>query len=339
MVKKQYAAVDILKFTCALLVVTIHTAPFMDISPDIDFFIVQILGRLAVPFFFIISGYFAFLHIDFTKPWKDEQNLAYIKKYLWRIIKLYLLWSLLYFPLTIHDGLQGGLTITYFIRYIRDFFLNGSYYHLWYLPGLIFASAFIYYLLLKFGKKKTLFTVIILYIIGSAFNIYSVAFSDNSFIALYSSLFLTTRNGLFFGSIFVFLGAVLANYDDYMDKKTCLMAGSISFFAMIAEVYILKNFGFMHSLASMYIFLVPTIFFFFQYLMQLDIPYKPFYKVLRNMSLLIYVSHIIFIVILNYLVPSWNSLIIYIGVIILSSLFAYGIMIASRRYPILKNLY
>lgn len=337
--KKQYAAIDIVKFICALLVVAIHTAPLMEISPESNFFIVQVLSRLAVPFFFIMSGYFAFSHIDFDKSWKDSENLSYIKRYLLRIFKLYLIWTILYLPLTLRDGMQNGLSIAFFIRYIRDFFINGSYYHLWYLPGLIFATAFIYLLFFKLGKRRTFFTVIILYIIGSIYNIYSASFMDNSIVALYDSLFTTTRNGLFFGSIFVFLGAVLATTKEIMDKKSCLIAGLISFIAMVIEVYVLQSFGFMHALASMYIFLVPTIFFFFQYLLQLDIPYKPVYKYIRSMSLLIYVSHILFVVLFNIIVPTWNALWIYIMVVICCCIFAYVIIKLSDRYTFLKNLY
>lgn len=339
MEKKQYAAIDVLKFVCALFVVTIHTAPLMDISIEMNFFITQVMARLAVPFFFIISGFFAFSHIDFTKSWRDEHNLQYIKKYLMRILKLYIIWTIIYLPFTIRDGMQDGLSIAFIIRYLRDFLLNGSYYHLWYLPGLILATSFVYFLWLRFGKKKTFITIVILYLIGSLYNIFSANYLDNSLIAFYDSIFMTTRNGLFFGSIFVFLGAVLVEFNGYFHKKTCLLAGGISFIAMVMEVYILKSLGFMHSLACMYLFLVPTIFFLFQYLLQLDMIYKPFYKTLRSMSLLIYVVHIIFVIMFNLLFPTWNSLTIYIGVIILSCIFAYGIIWGSKRYPILRNFY
>lgn len=339
MIKKQYATIDILKFICALLVICIHTSPFLDVSGEIDFFVVQILGRVAVPFFFIISGFFVFSHLDYSKSWNDEVNLAYIKKYLLRIFKIYLLWTIIYLPLSIWNGYKDGFTITYVIRYIRDFFINGSYYHLWYLPGLIFSSAFVYFLLLKFGKKKTFFTVLILYIVGSLYNIYSVSFMDNPLISLYNTLFMTTRNGLFFGSIFVFLGAALANFEDYMDKRTCLFAGTISFIAMMIEAYVLRSFGFMHALTSMYLFLLPTVFFFFQYLIQVDMKIHPIYKVLRNMSLLIYVLHIMFVTIFAVLVPEWNSLFIYLGVVIATGICSYGILYGTKRFPILHNLY
>lgn len=339
MIKKQYATIDIMKFICALLVICIHTAPFMDISPNVDFFLVQIISRLAVPFFFIISGFFVFSHIDTTKSWKDEQNLGYIKKYLLRICKIYLIWTIIYLPLTIWDGMKGGFTFTYVIRYVRDFFINGSYYHLWYLPGLIFASAFVYIMYLKFGKKKTFLTVLILYLVGALYNIFSVSFMDNQLIALYNSLFMTTRNGLFFGSIFVYLGAVCSNFEGYMDKRTCLFATILSFSAMVIEVYVLKSFGFMHALASMYVFLVPTVFFLFQYLIQFDIKVHPMYKIMRDMSLLMYVSHIIFVTIFAVFVPTWNSLIIYIGVVIATGCFSYAVLYLSKRFPILRHLY
>lgn len=337
--KKQYAVIDILKCICSLLVVAIHTAPLMDISADANFFVVQIVARLAVPFFFIISGYFVFTHIDMTKSWSDPDNLAYMKTYLKRICRLYILWTLLYLPLTVRDILQEGVSIAMILRYIRDFFLNGSYYHLWYLPGLVFAVPFIYYMLLRCGKRTTFFTVVILYIFGSFYNIFSPFLSDHSWIEWYGILFKTTRNGLFFGSLFIFLGAVLAHCEELMDKKTCLFAGVVSFIAMTGEVYAWKGLGYMHDLASMYLCLAPTVFFLFQYILQMEVPYRPFYKSLRGMSTFIYVSHIFFIVLFNILVPQWNALYIYIGVVLSCGLCSYVIVRLSHRYPKLKVLY
>ena len=55
MVKKQYAAVDIAKYVSALLVVCIHTFPFIDINEMLNTYFIQTICRLAVPFFFMIS--------------------------------------------------------------------------------------------------------------------------------------------------------------------------------------------------------------------------------------------------------------------------------------------
>ena len=47
MVKKQYAAVDIAKYVSALLVVCIHTFPFIDINEMLNTYFIQTICRLA----------------------------------------------------------------------------------------------------------------------------------------------------------------------------------------------------------------------------------------------------------------------------------------------------
>ena len=52
------------------------------------------------------------------------------------------------------------------ITILKDFFINGTLYHLWYLPALIVGVWITYYLVKKLGRKKTLIATILLYIIG-----------------------------------------------------------------------------------------------------------------------------------------------------------------------------
>ena len=95
MVKKQYAAVDIAKYVSALLVVCIHTFPFIDINEMLNTYFIQTICRLAVPFFFMISGYFLFRKIH-----NEEEDKDVLKKYLFRLLKIYLIWTVIYLPYT-----------------------------------------------------------------------------------------------------------------------------------------------------------------------------------------------------------------------------------------------
>lgn len=54
--KKEYAAIDIAKYVSALLVVCIHTFPFLEISETLNTYFIQTVCRLAVPFYFTVSG-------------------------------------------------------------------------------------------------------------------------------------------------------------------------------------------------------------------------------------------------------------------------------------------
>lgn len=55
-----YPYIDVMRIVASILVVTIHTAPFEMLCPPFDFVLTKIIARLAVPFFFVTSGYFLF---------------------------------------------------------------------------------------------------------------------------------------------------------------------------------------------------------------------------------------------------------------------------------------
>lgn len=60
---REYSAIDLAKFICAILVVSGHVAPFgltdNEMLQLLNYGIQQWLARIAVPFFFISSGFFA----------------------------------------------------------------------------------------------------------------------------------------------------------------------------------------------------------------------------------------------------------------------------------------
>ena len=51
---KPYLSIG--KGIAALLIVILHTSPFIGISEKISFFFSNILSRYSVPYFFIVSG-------------------------------------------------------------------------------------------------------------------------------------------------------------------------------------------------------------------------------------------------------------------------------------------
>ena len=57
--RMSYANLDIAKFTCSLLVVFIHTAPFTN-YPVAHFYTADVICRVAVPLFFAMSGFLFF---------------------------------------------------------------------------------------------------------------------------------------------------------------------------------------------------------------------------------------------------------------------------------------
>ena len=87
--KTEFFAVDFFRVVFALGVVTIHFGLLGDIDRNLDYFVVNVLARLGVPFFFLVSGFFLQKKLD------DAEK---VKAYVRRLVQLYLLYTLLYLP-------------------------------------------------------------------------------------------------------------------------------------------------------------------------------------------------------------------------------------------------
>lgn len=134
--------VDLLKAYCALLIVIIH-APF----PGTIGNYITSLTRIAVPIFFMISGYF----------YKKDRLILQIKKIAVLFAEanlLFLLWDLLY------GQLSGNRLDITFKSIMHFLFLNVSPFsgHLWYL------GAILYVLIFMWGIEQTKFKKVIFYV-------------------------------------------------------------------------------------------------------------------------------------------------------------------------------
>ena len=54
----SYTGIDFFRLIAALLVITIHTSPLASSSETGDFVLTRVAARVAVPFFFMTSGFF-----------------------------------------------------------------------------------------------------------------------------------------------------------------------------------------------------------------------------------------------------------------------------------------
>lgn len=345
MERKNYNALDVAKFISAFLVICVHTAPLADISSEANFILVQIVARLAVPLFFIISGFLFFIKINTDREWNDAENRYRLSHYLYRIFKIYIVWTFLYLPfsyLLIRGENNLGLAL---VQYVRDFFFNGSYYHLWFLPALLFGICIVYFLRSHITMRMTIGICFVLYFIGMVGNIYPEVLESipgvNTVYNTYISIFSTTRNGFFFAPIFLSLGAYYAQRRRIVshNSKMIFLGFIVSFAGLFVECFYLRNLGFMHDLSSMYLFLVPAVSFLFALLLQLEWRDRPIYKMIRILSLLIYVSHIMFVVVLFALLPNVGNLLVYVLSCILSLVFSICIYGFSKKWRIFKHLY
>ncbi|MEG0368318.1 MAG: acyltransferase, partial [Coprobacillus sp.] len=126
----NYKMLDIVKFIAAIMVICIHCS---QIFPDdsINFFIKNIVCRIAVPFFFITSAYFI--------RRGSYKNTQYINQYLKSTGQSYLFWSLIFIPIGldwIYQNIEiAGSLLPFALLY--GVLHIGTYYHLWYIPALL----------------------------------------------------------------------------------------------------------------------------------------------------------------------------------------------------------
>ena len=109
--KKRFnKLIDDLRIIAAILVVAIHTAPLFEYNEFISYFITNIIGRLAVPYFFVLSGYFLFKKF---KHQNDEERMETFVKTEKNLLIMYGLTLIIYIPVWLYLHQQGS-TIKYY---------------------------------------------------------------------------------------------------------------------------------------------------------------------------------------------------------------------------------
>lgn len=350
--KSEYNAVDLTKFICAILVVSIHIAPFGTANDRLlsmlNYGIQNWLARIAAPIFFAASGFFLY-----RKTTPESFSLKPTMVYAVKLVRLYAIWALLYSPFRLNAVLGDERGVICGI--LADVVFMGRYTQLWFIPALIFAVVLTSFLLSrKIGSRKILTAALIFYALGllgqSWFGIIApLKTRAPELWSLLEKLYTfigTTRNGLFDGFLFVGMGAHIAFNGFKIPQKKAFIGFAVSYFLMLVEAVLVKYFDF--ALANdMYIFLVPTVYFAFGFVVNYRIPSKDgVYKTLRVVSALVYYSHLW---ILSFIIMLFNLLGIQIGAeclpfvltLIGSVIFSYVVCKLSERpyFRWLKILY
>lgn len=277
---------DFWRFVVSFLVVAIHISPFEKINGDLDFFFIAVLGRIAVPLFLMITGYYV---ID-----KALENKRILFNYIGKIFKQYLFCVILYMPLNIYMGEFKEFEPSRILYILKKFFIDGTFYHLWYFPALILGILISFGFVKIIGIEKTLIVTALLYLTGLFGDSYYGIIKGNEIISgFYEGIFAVfdyTRNGLFYAPLFLCMG-YFVKIGKQSDKYD-LMYGFLMFLLMSAEGMILHCFGVQRH-TSMYLFLTPLMFFVFRAIMSGNEGQN---KRLRSMGTGIYIFHPMIIV-------------------------------------------
>jgi surface polysaccharide O-acyltransferase-like enzyme len=218
-VLSRIESVDIFKFLAITAVIAIHTEPFHSrYWGDADGLkylsaIIEQFARFAVPFFFVISGYF------WGSKVKKSVSIASVSiPMAKKIFLIFAAWSVIYAlfnfcPTFIKSmgkfGLLEAIKVTYwyFISLTKHpitLLMEGTEIHLWFLSALL-CSLGISSLFIAKKYYKTLITLsVTLYLVGLFAKSYSVT-------PFGLHIDFDTRYGPFFGTIFFVSGYFLSN--------------------------------------------------------------------------------------------------------------------------------
>lgn len=337
--KPNYGWLDRFRIIAALAVIAIHTSPLDTFHEGADFFLTRVLARIAVPFFFMVTGHFVvagFLPSGKAAP--STKSMVRFRKFLAKTSMLYLFCIILYLPVGIYAGHYEDISVGVLLRML---FFDGTFYHLWYFPACIMGVALVYLLsrFLSLGAMTAVSAV--LYAIGLlGDSYYGLVEKVPALEAFYGFLFQIssyTRNGLFLAPLFLVLGAWMAGAAqgqggrDLSEKRLFLCSlFALSFALMTGEAFLLRHFQFQRH-DSMYLLLVPVMLFLYRFL--LCIPVKSD-RAFRTASTWIYVLHPAFIVVVRGIAKPLgltgllvdNSLVHYLAVSFLSVAAAFAMV-------------
>lgn len=207
--QKRYNTIDVMKMIMAFNVVGIHTGTYFDTNFPIE---VNYVLDMAVPFFFICSGFFIQNKIS-----RSENLFFVLNRSCIRYVKLYVIWQILFFPVALKFLITNSHDFWENLSYcIHNFLFVGEIvfsWPLWYLHGLI-ISVIIVYLLYKI--KLSLIQIWIVSVIMMLFGYYitEICVSDVNLLSLkIASIFGSTdRNGPYRGFALVTTGMIIHKY-------------------------------------------------------------------------------------------------------------------------------
>ena len=320
---------DRFRVPAALLVIAIHTGPLLSLNGEANYLLTDILARIAVPFFFAVSGWF-------LVPRLLREGRAALIPFVKKLLLLYGAAVLLYLPLNLYNHTleESGFAL------LRDVLFNGTFYHLWYFPALVLGACLVYGLLRILGPRWAWLPALLLYAAGLLGDSYfGLTAALPPLRAGYEALFLLfdyTRNGLFFPPVFLLLGGWLALRPARRSAAWYRAGLLLSLALLTAEGLLVQRLA-LARFDALYLSLPLCVGFLLRWLQRLSLPSAP---ALRGWAAAVYVLHPWCIVLIRggagvvgltgLLVD--NCLVHYLAVVLLSSLLPAG----ASLMPVIK---
>lgn len=294
--RKNYWSLDVAKLICAVLIMSAHFAAEWGNFPTIIDYGFS-LYVIAVPFFFVCSGFL------FFKKWismNNEDRKQYLISYQKRIWIMYGCWTLVYIPFEVIYWIKEGDVLTKALEWLHTALVFQTYSTIWFLPALAVGIAVVCFLWSHFSKRSMIVIAALLYVFGMLGYTYNFLIEGTvigQIMDLYLLVFETSRNGLFNAVPFIVMGLVLSQSEIVPNKKECIKNALFSLFFLlfiVVEAFTLKM-KFAVTGMDVGLFLVPFVYFFVKTLLSVELADRKAWLWCRKFSLLIFVSQRVFL--------------------------------------------
>lgn len=278
MKNKTIIGIDILKFLLAIMIVAAHTQLFMELFFVYNY--AEILESIAVPIFMAISAYFFFKKVYVKSAREDTKSL--LLKSLNRLAVLFLCWYLLMLPMTY----LRFFSVANLKEIIYAVLLSCTFNGYWFIKALMINTCIFYFC----REGKVLFFCIILSWLVYLFFSYNYVyhFVDYPFSPYYS---------FYYHLAYYSIGVMFARYGDKLLSKN---ANNLLLIASFMLLFILGSQDYFNPLYRL--LSIPLIFMLFY---QLDLEPNPYYKTMREMSIILYMVQFVLIWLYNGACDLW----------------------------------
>jgi surface polysaccharide O-acyltransferase-like enzyme len=241
---RSYEILDLTKFILAFFVVAIHTLPLANCNVTIVNNAYNSVIFCAVPIFFLSSGYLLMNKIMNNDSSDVSECLnTVLGPYIKKIIKLYLIWNIVYLPFAIYIYVVEKNTVLGAVaNYLKGFFLIGEHYDswaLWYLLSTVYALFFVLILnKLGLGIKKIAIIGFVAFLIGCFINAFAAYQGNlpNALLFIKKAISYTIVNGRLLRGFF-YLPAGMALREKELGKKVSVVFIVAGFLAGVFGQY------------------------------------------------------------------------------------------------------
>lgn len=255
---KTVVTVDVLKFFFCICIIALHTKLF-SFNDTLYFLTRKGILRLAVPFFFVSSGYFLGLKLK-----KSDLVGDTIFSYCKRLLLPLCAFSIINIFLRTAAMVISRKSFFYIITHVGQAILFYPYGALWYVQACIVGAL----ILIPFIRNKRINLALIFGVLLYVFalicnNYYSFLTTPvlKSGVDLYMKICKSPRNGLFVGFLFLGIGIKCADKDIAFYRKGEVLRKTlvwfiVSYLLYLAEVFFIRLRGGSIDDGSLYIMLV-----------------------------------------------------------------------------------